>query len=89
MDLQLNDDLKEILSEILRSGSIFFKQPLQSLQTDKMKEQGFLVEECLPAGFRYRITEDFRDYLTKNPRELYVDYSWAENLSSGVDYGII
>ena len=89
MELQLNDDLKEILSEILKSGSVFFTCPIRSLLADKMKEEGFLVEECLPSGFRYRITEDFRDYLIKNPCELYVDYSWAENLSTGVDYGVI
>ena len=89
MNLNLTDELKEILAGIVKNGSVFFTYPLTSIQTDEMKENGILLEEPLPSGFRYRISDDFRQYLSDNPQELIVDYSWAQNLSSGVDYGII
>ncbi len=89
MKLNLDDDLKELFSEILKAGSIFTHSPLRTLQTDQMKENGTLLEECLPAGFRYRISNDLREYLEKNPQELFVDYSWVSNLSTEIDLGIL
>ncbi len=89
MNFNLDDELKEILFAIVKNGSAFFTYPLTSIQTDQMKENGTLIEEPLPSGFRYRISDDFRQYLNDNPHVLRVDYSWAQNLSSGVDYGIV
>jgi len=89
MRLNFDDDLKELFSEILKAGSVFTTMPLRTLQTDQMKENGTLLEECLPAGFRYRISNDLREYLEKNPQELFVDYSEVSNLSTGIDLGIL
>ena len=89
MEINLTDELKEFFSAIVENGSIFLTYPLSSIETDQMKDNGILIEECLPNGFRYRISNDFRQYLNNNPQVLYVDYSWMQNLSSGTEFGIL
>lgn len=74
--IELNDQLKELLSAILERGELFFERPLQGPEIYALKQRGILIETVLPSVFRYELSTDARQYLSMNREFLKVDYSW-------------
>ena len=86
--IDLDDQLKELLSTLMEQGELFIPSPLQGKQIFQLKQAGHLLEQIVPNGFRYSLSAEARSIFTENPDLLKVDYSWL-NQSPVVNYGFL
>lgn len=88
MPVELDNQLKGLISALLENGELFFPNPLVGVPIYQLKKEGFLVEKILPTGFRYSLSDECKEYFAANPELLEEDYAYL-NSDTDADFGFL